>query len=785
MHPLRWLPLAAAMSVSLSATATDCNSLRLTHCGLPWPSDEFAVADETSPTGLRLDFSDLVVAPAAIERWGTRMAPAAVMNGRNGFSAISFVLFEIPQDIDPLTLPLDGAEAVIVYDLVTGERVGINAEQSPLTDSIYITDRKPVLQIYPRSRFAFEHRHLAIVTDQLKDRNGAAMAAPAGVVNALAADGDAQYADVRAFLAEHNIPVDSVRAFTTFTVNDEHSVVSPLEQLVARVYETPHGVRNLRITHRQRGPIAVQVSGQLKSTDFRFEDGSLDWSGDTAREEWIDFELYLPIQAKYSAVPLMVYGHGIVAFRQTAEILGIAPGLAERGIATIAIDHPLHGSRAGVGIPGTSIFNIQAPEYIPDLIGMASQSPLDFHALLAATNEVLSRFDPFADPDVRRVPSPEAGERQVLDMDKLYFTGTSMGGVFGTSFIATAPFRASFFQVAGANIGQAFTHTIFFDDLLEFEKMFVGPATDMMVAGALLHHAVDPADGLNMLHLLREPAGNLLERPLYLQYGIRDEVVVPQEPWAIIETLDLPRVGPELITMPFPVRTQETIGDGWGFWQTDTPLADLSGFDRLGGLGDLATHLTFLESAGLDAYFAWADHMVTPLVPFVDTDGDGVAEHIDNCPAVANADQADNDGDGIGDVCDAVADADVDDDGVANDVDNCPTIANADQADNDGDGIGDACDVTLDADGDSILDAVDNCPLVTNLSQLDSDDDGIGDACDADMPPTPNPSPTPTPEPAPVTDPGASSISGGGAFGWMLLMLPLLAWHRRYSRVRR
>jgi streptogramin lyase len=38
--------------------------------------------------------------------------------------------------------------------------------------------------------------------------------------------------------------------------------------------------------------------------------------------------------------------------------------------------------------------------------------------------------------------------------------------------------------------------------------------------------------------------------------------------------------------------------------------------------------------------------------PVVDTDGDGLLDDVDNCPAVANANQADNDGDGLGDACD-------------------------------------------------------------------------------------------------------------------------------------
>ena len=115
-----------------------------------------------------------------------------------------------------------------------------------------------------------------------------------------------------------------------------------------------------------------------------------------------------------------------------------------------------------------------------------------------------------------------------------------------------------------------------------------------------------------------------------------------------------------------------------------------------------------------------------------DGDEDGVTNDLDNCQDVANADQADLDQDGKGDVCDA----DIDGDGVANEDDDFPKDATETQ-DSDQDGVGDVRDAFdddpnefEDTDGDGVGDNADAFPDDSAETQ-DSDNDGVGDVRDA------------------------------------------------------
>ena len=130
----------------------------------------------------------------------------------------------------------------------------------------------------------------------------------------------------------------------------------------------------------------------------------------------------------------------------------------------------------------------------------------------------------------------------------------------------------------------------------------------------------------------------------------------------------------------------------------------------------------------------------------LDRDNDQIPAADDNCDAVANLDQADADGDGIGDACDAVPGendcGDSDGDGIPNHMDAC--VGPKGNGDADGDGIIDCLDpcpddpTNVDPDGDHVCGADDNCPSLVNPDQANCNSHAeqamgllpIGDVCD-------------------------------------------------------
>ena len=123
--------------------------------------------------------------------------------------------------------------------------------------------------------------------------------------------------------------------------------------------------------------------------------------------------------------------------------------------------------------------------------------------------------------------------------------------------------------------------------------------------------------------------------------------------------------------------------------------------------------------------------------PDSDADQDGISDTYEETNGLNRNDPSDalgdEDSDGLLNIDEfllgtGLNDPDSDTDTVLDGADNCVLDSNPDQADNEGDGLGDVCDT--DDDNDGILDVDDNCQFVVNNDQADGDGDGEGNACE-------------------------------------------------------
>ena len=174
----------------------------------------------------------------------------------------------------------------------------------------------------------------------------------------------------------------------------------------------------------------------------------------------------------------------------------------------------------------------------------------------------------------------------------------------------------------------------------------------------------------------------------------------------------------------------------------DNRLIELVGETQPCGFSDTASFVPIAEGAcgsGLLVEAASDDDVVLRLT--LESMQVRRAEPVDLSLTVDfDADGARNDGNGSGGFFDSPC---TPDSGTSDCDDNCPLVANADQADDDGNGVGNACTILdplsgplRDSDGDGVRDGLDNCVWIPNPDQADTAGlsaggivDGIGDAC--------------------------------------------------------
>jgi len=609
IKPISISSLMFAMLLSLNSHAEKtCHPLSTSTCSLPFPSNFYTQIDSDSITGKTVDLKGSLLSQS-VEDKISNFSSSMAYKDSSGFSAAGPIMFELEDDFDENSLPIDGGQTVLVFDQDTGLALPIRTQKYHYAENNRFDQAAHIIEIFPRSRFEFGHTYTAVITNSLFDLNGEPVASiPA--VNSLiddtaSWDGVSSMQTALQQLEQFGIAQDQVVSFVEFTIGDERTNNEPLFSLIEKVNQQEHPVRNLKTHQINIWPYAASVTGQVKVSNFRKSNGQVDFSLDAqSNEEWVDFLMMLPISSKHGKSPIAIYGHGVGVIKETM-LLTVAFANAQKGIASIAIDQPNHGSRSAQD--SGNIFKILNPEKFTRLSGMVSQSTLDMTSVLIAIQTSL------ADLDV--APSGNAWWHQLwysggidtpdIDVERIHYQGTSMGGVLGTSFIATAKdLQSAFLQVSGVGISNILTHSILFETF-GFENLIPDNASagEAALFIQLLQQEFDKGDAINFAHYIKHPIHDRSPRKLVLQYGLGDEVVYNPATEALAEIVDLPLIVPSLIDIAH-LRTSTDYEEGFGLIQ-NKPLLPTHGL-----LDNILGHISFIRPNAITALKLWVEEVV-------------------------------------------------------------------------------------------------------------------------------------------------------------------------------
>ncbi|MFT3711781.1 MAG: hypothetical protein QM817_29435 [Archangium sp.] len=289
-------PRAPGVRAPLSAS---CGALDETRCLLPWPSNEYTVADETSATGLRvaLNWRSLPV----------RDTPAS-LNALDGFSVVTPLAVGFPRPV---------AHQLHHQRGNTGVKLFSEAREVPLRLTI-VNDTKTtdsMLIALPEEPLEYATDYVAVVLDSVTDDDGAAFEQPALVKVALGLTPAtteseralfAYHAPTRALLTRNGVELEHVLRVWDFTTRSADGVVGPLQQM-----RTAAIAANLTVVVESAklldGASGIDVRGRVEGLP-KFLDDMGGLSTTPLGTHVTPFRAVLP--AGTGSYHVVIYGHG-------------------------------------------------------------------------------------------------------------------------------------------------------------------------------------------------------------------------------------------------------------------------------------------------------------------------------------------------------------------------------------------------------------------------------------------------------------------------------------------
>jgi predicted esterase len=506
----------------------------------PWPSDLRITSDG------RLDLTGFPEGELLVQN----LLEAAAQEC-TGFAVGGAVYFSFSAEVDPASLPADGAEtldaAASVYVVNVDPASSEYGRRVPLwvktaaRASRYISANWVGLLPFPGHPLIPGTTYAAVVTTGVRTVDGEPFAADADFAALLGDDDRPEVVHARAvfaplldYLAEGSSDPVDLAAATVFTTQEVTGVVRRAREVV-RSLPAPT-LDNLVLVSQSshydlyEGTYNAPIF-QMGEAPYRQEGGAIevDAQGDpiVQRTEALRVAISIPVEDPMPAGgwPVALYRHGTGGDYMTFTDNGTASRLANATdvhydligrVAVVSIDGVVHGPRANGSTtsPEELFYNFQNPMAGRD---NSRQEAIDNFGLVRLAEVV------------NVAAAPETGAPIRFDSSRIYFFGHSQGGITGALFVPFEPLvQAAVLSGTGAHLlltllrkDSEFPISTLLEIALnddDYETL-----DDFHPALNIVQTFLEPADPLAYARAyIREPPGDMPPRSVLLTYGIND-----------------------------------------------------------------------------------------------------------------------------------------------------------------------------------------------------------------------------------------------------------------------
>ncbi len=464
-----------------------CDPISPSFCGYPFPSNVYTVADDSTPTGLRVSFPAEVM-PAG--KSGHVQDPTP-WSSADGFSASSAMLAHFPgavgdglPGVRDLAASLDDASPTVLLDVETGERL---AHWSEIDLSALAVPGQPLAAPPPEQRSLLIHpaaplrdgARYVVAIRGLVDEAGDPIE-PSPAFAALRDDSASDepsvearrelYADIFGALDDAGVPRDDLQLAWDFTTASRANVTGWLEHIRDEAFDIvgddgpAYTITNVdpdfdpaTIAFKIEGTMTVPLylstpeggePGEPGAALIFGDDGMPDPNPDTPTIE-VEWELLIPNRALTEPVALLQYGHGLLGgatqiesghFRTFMETFGYA-------VFSTKMDRDVRGRRGlhQANMRNTGAMHDEARAMIDRL-----------HQGLLNNLMVMRLMSTGLDTD------PTYG--QYLDGSRRFYWGISQGGIMGGVLMAlSTDVTRSCLEVMGQPYNTLLNRSVDFD----------------------------------------------------------------------------------------------------------------------------------------------------------------------------------------------------------------------------------------------------------------------------------------------------------------------------------